>query len=148
MKKATQIRRGISALVVLRTATLTTVLATAIELGVFGVARAANVRFQFPTSGAGSGTTTVVAGTVAGVTFLAMAVGWLLVALAIRFHRPTMRTMAIVGGVFSAASTLMPLSLNTSTSTKLTLVSLHLIAGFVFVLGVVRLTRHDAGANR
>ena len=148
MTTTTPIRRGISASIVLRTAALTTVLATAIELGVFEVARAANVRFQFPTSGAGSGTTTVVAGTVAGVTLLAMTVGWLLVALAIRLRRPTMRIMEIVGGVFCAASTLMPLSLNTSTSTKLTLVSLHLIAGFFFVVGVGRLTRPDAGANR
>lgn len=104
--------------------------AVAGDLAVFGIARAANVTFQFPTPEAASGTTTVVGGTVAAVAFPAMVVGRPLAGVSIMRHRPTFRTTAIVGGVFGAASMLLPLSIHASTTTELTLVRHHLIVEF------------------
>jgi hypothetical protein len=128
---------------VARTAVLTTVAAVATNLIVFGLAHVAGVVFS--TTGS---TTTIGTGAVLATTALAMAVGWTLVALAVRRHRPTLGTVALIGGAFAALSTFAPLTLNADLSAKLVLTSLHLIAGAFYVVAVAVLIRARAGEAR
>ena len=130
-----------------RTAGLTTLAALATNLAVFGLARARDVNFEFPKPGSASGTQTVTAATVAAVTVLALVVGWAVAALAATRRRPTMHTMAIIGGAFAVVSTLAPLTVDSGLSVKLTLASLHLIAGAFYTAGIVGLRRASARAT-
>lgn len=133
---------------VVRTAVLTTAVALAANLSVFGLARAQDVNFQFPQPGSAAHTHAVGAGAVAVVTLLAMVIGWALVRLAGRRHRPTLRTMAIVGSVVAVVSTVAPLTLDAGLSAKLTLIGLHLSAGACYVAGIVGLRQANERATR
>lgn len=119
---------------------LATSVAVATNLIVFGLARAVGVEFAKTGS-----TPTVRAGAVLATTALAMAVGWTLVALAVRRRRPALRRVAIFGGAFAALSTLAPLTLDVDLSAKLALTSLHLIAGAFYVVAIGRLIRVRTG---
>jgi hypothetical protein len=133
--KISQSKRGLAG-----AAVLTTVGAITANLGVFGVARAVGVDFN------SAQTPTVGPGTVLAVTLAAMTIGWVLAALAARRNRPQLRAMAMIGGVFAALSILGPLTLNIGIAGRLTLASLHLIAGAFYVVGV--LVRSDRRATR
>ena len=122
------------------TAVLSTVGAMTANLSVFEIARAVGVDFN------SAQTPTVGPGTVLAITLAAMTIGWALGALVARRNPPRLRAMAIIGGVFAALSTLMPLTLNIAIAGRLTLASLHLIAGAFYVVGV--LVRSDRGVTR
>lgn len=126
-----------------RMAVRATAAAVAMSLIVFGLARAVGVEFAKTASAP-----TVGVGAVLATTALAMAVGWTLVALAVRRRRPELRSVAIFGGAFAALSTLAPLTLDVALSAKLVLTSLHLIAGAIYVVAIGRLTRVRTGAAR
>lgn len=128
---------------VARTAVLATSAAVATNLIGFELARIAGVEFAQTGS-----TTTIGAGAVLVTTALAMAVGWILVALAARLHRPSLRSVAIIGGAFASVSTLAPLALNAESSAKLVLTSLHLIAGTFYIFAVAHLIRVRGGEAR
>lgn len=112
-----------------RTAALTTMAALGTNLSVFAMARAGDVNFQFPQPGSAAGTQTVAAGSVAAVTLLAMTLGWVLVGLAAWHHRPTLGTMALIGGIVGVVSVFAPLSIDADSSARLTLAGLHLVTG-------------------
>ena len=133
---------------VLRTAGLTTGAALAANLAVFGLARARDVLFQFPQPGSANETQTVTVGAVAAFTLTTMVIGWAIAARATSHHRPTLRTMAIIGAGIAVVSTLAPLTLDTGVSVKLTLASLHLITGGLYVAGIAGLRRTNAGVAR
>jgi Family of unknown function (DUF6069) len=133
---------------ILRTAGLTTGAALAANLAVYGVARACDVRFQFPQPGSTNGTQTVTAGAVAAFTLITMVIGWAIAARAASHHRPTLRTMAIIGAGIALVSTLAPLTLDAGVSVKLSLASLHLITGGLYVAGISMLRRINAGVAR
>ena len=128
-----------------RTALLTAALAVAINTGIFCIARLAEVDFV-PTGSSSKAIVTTVA--VLATTVIAMAIGWAFVAFTVRHRRPTLGAVAIIGVVFASLSTLVPLTLNLGVSARLTLVSLHLIAGSLYVIGVSRLRRKSAGEAR
>jgi len=128
-----------------RPALLTAALAVAINASIFGLARLGGVDFA-PADSTHRATVTVAA--VLATTVIAMAIGWALVAVTVRHRRPTLGTIAIIGGAFASLSTLVPLTLNLSVSARLTLVSLHLIAGSLYVIGIARLRRASAGETR
>lgn len=77
-----------------------------------------------------------------------MAMGWIAVALAAWRHRPTLRTMAIVGGVITAVSAVAPFALEADLSVRLALAGLHLITGAFFITGIGGLRRAGIGATR
>ncbi len=131
-----------------QTAAVTTFAAVTANLAVFALARARDVNFEFPKPGSGTGTQTVNAGMVLVVTMTAMIVGWVIVGLTARHHRPTLGTLAIIGGIFAAVSTIGPLTLDAGLSVKLSLASMHLIAGSFYVAGVASLRRTNAGASQ
>lgn len=130
----------------LRAAALTTGAALAANLAVFGVARARNVSFQFPRPGS-AGTQSVTAGAVAAVTVMTMILGWALAARAASHHR-SLRTMAIIGAVLAVMSIVAPLTTDADLSVKVTLASLHVITGGLYVVGVAWLHRTNQGAVR
>jgi Family of unknown function (DUF6069) len=133
---------------VLRTAGLTTGAALAANLAVFGLARASDVRFLIPQPGSATATQTVTAGAVVAFTLMTMIVGWAIAARAASRHRPTLHTMAIIGAGIALVSTLGPLTLDAGISVKLTLASMHLISGGLYVAGIFRLRRTDTGVAR
>jgi Family of unknown function (DUF6069) len=133
---------------ILRTAGLTTGAALTANLAVYGVARAIDVRFQFPQPGSTNGTQTVTAGAVAAFTLMTMVIGWAIAARRASHHRPTLRTMAIIGAGIAVVSTLAPLTLDAGVSVKLTLASLHLITGGLYVAGITGLRRTITGMVR
>ena len=133
---------------VLRTAGLTTSAALAANLTMFGLARASDVRFRFPQPGSAAATQTVTAGAVAVFTLTTMIIGWAIAARAASHHRPTLRTMAIIGAGIAMVSTLAPLTLDAGMSVRLTLASLHLVTGGLYVAGIAGLRRSNTGAAR
>lgn len=133
---------------VARTAALTTVAALGTNLSVFAIARAGDVNFQFAQPGTAAGTQTVAAMHVAAVTLLAMTLGWALVGLAARHHRPGLRTMALIGGIVGVVSVLSPLSIDADSSARLTLAGLHLVTGAFYVAGIASLRRAGTGETR
>lgn len=129
-----------------RTAGLATLTATATNVIVFGVARSQDVTFAFPAPGSPSDTMTVDTMTVdtAAVvlaTFTTMLVGWAAAAFAVRHHRPSLTTMAIIGAVVALVSCTAPITLDATSPAKLTLASLHLVAGLCYVAGIAALRR-------
>ncbi|MHB1988568.1 MAG: DUF6069 family protein [Acidimicrobiales bacterium] len=128
-----------------RTAFPTAALAVAINTSIFGLARLGGVDFA-PTGSSHKATVTVAA--VLATTVIAMAIGWALVAFTVRRRRPTLGTVSMIGIVFASLSTLVPLTLNLGVSARLTLVSLHLVAGSLYVIGIARLRRTSAGETR
>ena len=83
------------------------------------------------------------------ITMTAMMVGWVIIGLTARHHRPTLGTLAIIiGGIFAVVSAIAPLTLDASLSVKLSLASMHLIAGAFYVAGVAWLRRTNAGASQ
>ena len=133
---------------VLRTAGLTTGAALAANLAVFGSARGLDVRFQFPRPGSVDATQTVAAGAVVVFTLMPMIIGWAIAARGVSHHRPTLRTMAIIGAGIAVVSTLAPLTLDAGVSVKLILASLHLITGGLYVAGIAGLRRTNTGLGR
>ena len=131
-----------------RAAAVTTAAAIATNLVVFSLARSRNVDFRFPTPGSTTGTRTVNSEMVVLVTFATLLAGWGAVALAVRHHRPTLATMAIVGAVVALVSCVAPLTIDAGVSVKVTLASLHLIAGLCYVAGIVGLQHGRTGADR
>lgn len=131
-----------------RVAALYTVAALATNLSVFAVARAADVSFEFQRTGSAAGTETVSAGAVFAATLLTMTAGWILVGLAAWRHRPALGTMAILGGGVAVVSALAPLGLQADLAARLTLASLHLVAGAFFITGITGLRRAVIGAIR
>ena len=130
---------------VVRTASLTTGVALAANLAVYGLARASDVRFQFPQPGSSDGTQTVTAATIAVFTLITMIVGWAIAAHGASHHHPTLHTMAIIGAGIAMASTVAPLTLDAGISVKLTLASLHLITGGLYVAGIAWLRQPNTG---
>ena len=133
---------------VLRTAALTTGAALAANLAVFGLARARNVSFLFPQPGSANGTQTVTAASVAVATLITMILGWAIAARGASHHRPTLQTMAILGAGIALVSTVAPLTLHAGISVKVTLASLHLITGGLYVAGIAALLRTNTGVAR
>jgi len=129
-------------------AALSTVAAVATTLSIFAVARAVGVDFDFVKAGSTERATTIAPAMVVTVTLLTMAVGWVFAGLAVRVHRPGLRSMAAIGGVFAVLSSLAPLSLDADTSVKVTLAGLHLVTGAFYVAGIARLRRTEAGETR
>jgi len=130
-----------------RTAALTTAAATATNLIVFSLARSRDVNFRFPAPGS-TRAQTVDSAAVVLVTFAMMLVGWAAVALAARHHRPSLTTIAIIGAVVALASCAAPLTIDAGSSVKLTLASLHLIAGLCYLAGIAGLQHARTGADR
>ena len=133
---------------VLPTAVLTTGSALALNLAVFGVARARDISFVFPQPGSDSGTQTVTAGAVAAFTVTTMIIGWIIGTRAASHHRPTLRTTAIIAAAISTVSTMLPLTVNAGLSVKLTLASLHVITGGCYIMGIAALRRSDTERAR
>ena len=129
----------------LRLAALTTGAALPANLAVFGLARARDVRFQFPQPGS-SGNQIVTVGAVAAVTVMTMIVGWALAARSASHHRPSLRTMAIIGAAVAVLSTIAPLTIDAGLSVKITLASLHLITGGLYITGIAALRRTNKQA--
>ena len=125
--------------VVLRVAARTTAAALATNVSVFAIARVAGVSFQFPQPGSAGGTETVSAAAVLAVTLFTMTVGWIVVGVAAWRHRPTLRMIAILGGVIAAVSALAPLALEANLPAGLTLAGLHVVVGAFFISGITRL---------
>lgn len=76
----------------------------------------------------------------------AMTLGRVLVAVAARRDRATLRTLATIGGVFALASVLAPLSIDADLAAGLTLASLHLVPTAFYVAGIARLRAMGAGS--
>ena len=131
-----------------RAAALTTATALAVNMAVFGLARARSVNFQFPQPGSGTRVQTVSVAQVIVVTLLAMIAGWAVVGLADRRQRPTLATMAIIGGVFAVVSTIAPLTLDAGWSVKFTLASLHLSTGALYLAGILWHRQANMGGAR
>ena len=144
----TNILKSTSSRHVLPTAALTTGAALATNLAVFSLARARDVSFQFPQPGSANGTQTVTAVTVAVVTLFTMIVGLAIAARAASHQRPTLRAMAILGVGIALVSTVGPLTLDAGASVKLTLASLHVITGGIYVAGLAGLRRANTGVAR
>ncbi len=130
-----------------RTAWLTTLSAVLTNLAIFSLARAAGVEFEFATSDPAQPTRAVAAGMVVGTTVVTMAIGWALAGLAARYQRPSLATMALVGGIFAALSAFASLPLDATTSAKLALASLHLTTAAFYIGGIASL-RPSAGETR
>lgn len=128
-------------------AALTTGAALATNLAVFGLARAGDVRFQFPQPGS-AGTQSVTVGAVAAVTVMTMIVGWALAARSASHHRPSLRTMAMIGAAVAVLSTIAPLTIDAGLSVKITLASFHLITGGFYFAGIAALRRTSKRAIR
>ena len=124
-----------------RVAALTTASALATNLSLFAGARAAGLSFEFHQPGAATGTQTVSAGALIGATVIAMTIGWVLAGLAAWRHRPSLGTLATLGGVAAVVSVLAPLALDADPSARLTLASIHLVTGAFFVTGVTGVRR-------
>ena len=131
----------------LRVTVGTTLAALATNLTVFTTARAADVSFQFAQPGS-AGPQTISAGAVLAATLVTMAMGWIVVGLAAWRHRPTLRTIAIVGGVIATASAVAPLALEADLSVRGALAGLHLITGAFFITGIGGLRRGGIGGIR
>ncbi len=84
---------------------------------------------------------------VVGTTVVTMAIGWALAGLAARYQRPSLATMALVGGIFAALSAFASLPLDATTSAKLALASLHLTTAAFYIGGIASL-RPSAGETR
>lgn len=129
-------------------AALSTLAAVATNLSIVAVARASGVDFRLTQSESTEGTTTIAPAMVVTVTLLTMAVGWVLAGLAVRVHRPGLRSMATIAGLFAVLSSLAPLSLDADTSAKITLAGLHLVTGAFYVAGIAWLHRSEFGETR
>jgi Family of unknown function (DUF6069) len=93
-------------------------------------------------------TQTVTAGPVAAFTLMTMVIGWAIAARGASHHRPTLRTMAIIGAGIAVVSTLAPLTLDAAVSVKITLASLHVITGGLYVAGIAELRRTNSGVGQ
>ena len=118
-------------------AVLTTLAALAVNLAIYGIARAAGVSLIVPLPGEGTPTQlpigALVSATVVGVVLGAVVLGF--------FHR--LRPEGIEGAftltvaLFTLLSLTGPLGLDTSLSNKLVLMSMHLATAVITVLGLV-----------
>lgn len=123
------------------------VTASAVNAVVWGVGRANDVEFLVP-SGAGGDATPVALSHVIVATVLIMAIGTGNAVLAssrsLRWFRRVLSAGVIVALVSAAA----PLTLDTDTSTRFLLASMHLLAGAAFVVGLRRASIRATHAER
>jgi hypothetical protein len=111
--------------------------AAAVNLVIFLAARAADASLSVRFS-AGQTPMRIAAGHVVVLSFVALAIGTGLTALAAARLRRGIRAGQRVGTVIALVSTIGPLSLHTDSGTKVALTSMHLVAGAVFVIAMQR----------
>jgi hypothetical protein len=108
--------------------------AAVVNLIVFAVAKAAGVTFvvSFP----GEPPQDVNAFTVVLVTVIGVSLGTALTALAVRRLQRGLLVARITAAVLTVASLVIPISVEASTSTKVSLATMHVLGGAIFVFGM------------
>lgn len=109
-------------------------MAAVVNVIVFAVAKAAGVAFVVSFSG--KPPQDVNAFTVLVVTVIGVSLGTALTALAVRRLQGGLLVARITAAVLTVASLVIPISVEASTSTKVSLATMHVLGGAIFVLGM------------
>jgi len=117
------------------------VVAVVLNLWIYVSARAADVSFVVPGFEAGAGPMEISAINVAFVTLFAFLIGTGVAALA--HLRGRLRLVLWLGLAVALVSLGAPLTLDAATSTKLSLASMHVVAGAVFFVALHRIAARE-----
>lgn len=114
-------------------------IATTVNATIFGVARAADVDFLVDVTR--KGPQHVVVANVVNLTWMSFAVGLVAAVIAGRIGPRSLRTVQIVGSILALLTIIPDFTIDGPASATLSLASMHVVAGFVFVTAVARARR-------
>jgi hypothetical protein len=115
------------------------VAALAVNALIYGVGRAADVVYVITEKSNGT-VERVGLGEIVSITFMTFVVGLVAAAVAVRWGRPSLRALQILGGVLAVGTALGDFTIDGSRSAMLTLALMHFVVGIAYIatLEVVR----------